>query len=156
MRAASCRGTIAEMSTRKKEIQFSSRTRAGTDSFKHAQRLRRAVAAQFCQAPARRGRPGRLLERQRISIVCVRRQEQARCRAHYRRRTNTSFTLTATCATASARVSQTANLRMLATDTRAYNSEYGVSGAIQVVVRGGSQSVRLTSDSGWAVFSLSR
>jgi NTE family protein len=36
--------TIAEVSTRQKEIQYSSRTRAGTDSFKHAQRLRRAAA----------------------------------------------------------------------------------------------------------------
>jgi NTE family protein len=36
--------TIAEVSTRQKEIQYSSRTRAGTDSFKHVQRLRRAMA----------------------------------------------------------------------------------------------------------------
>jgi NTE family protein len=36
--------TIAEVATRQKEIQFSSRTRAGTDSFKHLQRLRRALA----------------------------------------------------------------------------------------------------------------
>jgi hypothetical protein len=36
--------TIAEVSTRQKEIQYSSRTHAGTDSFKHVQRLRRAVA----------------------------------------------------------------------------------------------------------------
>lgn len=86
-------------------------------------------------------------------------KEQARCRAHYRRRTNTSYTLTATCATASARASQTANLRKLAENRYRgsfYNSEYGISGTIQVVVRGGSQSVRLTSDSGWAVFRLSR
>ncbi len=36
--------TIAEVSTRKKEIQYSSRNRAGTDSFKNVQRLRRATA----------------------------------------------------------------------------------------------------------------
>ena len=35
---------IAEVSTRQKEIQYSSRTRAGTDSFKQVQRLRRATA----------------------------------------------------------------------------------------------------------------
>jgi NTE family protein len=35
---------IADVATRQKEIQYSSRTRAGTDSFKHVQRLRRAVA----------------------------------------------------------------------------------------------------------------
>jgi len=86
-------------------------------------------------------------------------KEQARCRAHYRRRSNTSYTLTATCATASVRASQTANLRKVAENRYQgsfYNSEYGVSGTIQVVVRGGSQSVRLISDSGWAVFRLSR
>jgi NTE family protein len=36
-------GTLAEVSTRKKEIRYSSRTRAGTDSFKYVQRLRRAM-----------------------------------------------------------------------------------------------------------------
>jgi NTE family protein len=36
--------TLAEVSTRKQEIQYSSRTRAGTDNFKHIQRLRRAMA----------------------------------------------------------------------------------------------------------------
>jgi NTE family protein len=36
--------TLAEVATRQKEIQYSSRTRAGTDNFKHVQRLRRAMA----------------------------------------------------------------------------------------------------------------
>jgi NTE family protein len=36
-------GTLAEVSTRKKEIRYSSRTRAATDSFKYVQRLRRAM-----------------------------------------------------------------------------------------------------------------
>ena len=36
--------TLAEGSTRKQEIQYSSRTRASTDSFKYVQRLRRATA----------------------------------------------------------------------------------------------------------------
>jgi NTE family protein len=35
---------LAEVSTRKQEIQYSSRTRAGTDSFKYAERMRRAMA----------------------------------------------------------------------------------------------------------------
>jgi NTE family protein len=39
--------TIAEVSTRQKEIQYSSRTRAGTDNFKYVQRLRRAMADLF-------------------------------------------------------------------------------------------------------------
>jgi len=36
--------TLAEVSTRQKEIQYSSRTRASTDSFKYVQRLRRVTA----------------------------------------------------------------------------------------------------------------
>lgn len=35
---------MLEVMTREKEIRYSSRTRAGTDQFKHVQRLRRAVA----------------------------------------------------------------------------------------------------------------
>jgi NTE family protein len=35
---------VFEVMTREKEIRYSSRTRAGTDQFKHVQRLRRAVA----------------------------------------------------------------------------------------------------------------
>jgi NTE family protein len=36
--------TMAEVATRQKEIQYSSRTRAGTDNFKYVQRVRRAMA----------------------------------------------------------------------------------------------------------------
>ena len=43
--------TLAEVSTRQKEIQYSSRTRAGTDSFKYEQRLRRALADLLEQLP---------------------------------------------------------------------------------------------------------
>jgi NTE family protein len=35
---------MAEVSTHQKDIQYSSRTRVGTDSFKRIQRLRRAAA----------------------------------------------------------------------------------------------------------------
>jgi NTE family protein len=38
-------GNLAEVETRRKEIQYSSRTRANTDHFKYAQRLRNAVAS---------------------------------------------------------------------------------------------------------------
>src|SRR5277367_2362619 len=44
--------TIAEVATRQKEIQYSSRTRASTDSFKHIQRLRGALADLFEKLPA--------------------------------------------------------------------------------------------------------
>jgi NTE family protein len=44
--------TIPEVTTRQKEIQYSSRTRAGTDNFKHVQRLRRAMMDLFEKLPA--------------------------------------------------------------------------------------------------------
>jgi hypothetical protein len=37
-----------------------------------------------------------------------------------------------------------------------YNSEYGISGVISIVLHGSSQTVRLRSDSGSAVINLSR
>ena len=43
--------SIAEVATRQKEIQYSSRTRAGTDTFKHIQRLRGALADLFEKLP---------------------------------------------------------------------------------------------------------
>jgi NTE family protein len=45
--------TIAEVSTRQKEIQYSSRTRASTDVFEHVQRLRRATANLLEKLPQR-------------------------------------------------------------------------------------------------------
>jgi NTE family protein len=52
----SARGTLprnlAEVSTRQKDIQYSSRTRAGTDSFKRIQRVRRAAADLLDKLPA--------------------------------------------------------------------------------------------------------
>jgi hypothetical protein len=86
-------------------------------------------------------------------------KEQARCRANYRRRTPDSYTLRAVCATPSARAEQTATVRRVGSNRFAgsfYNSEYNVSGSIYIVVRGGSQNVRLTSDAGWAHFRPSR
>jgi NTE family protein len=44
--------TFAEVATRQKEIQYSSRTRASTNSFKHIQRLRHAMADLLDQLPA--------------------------------------------------------------------------------------------------------
>jgi len=85
--------------------------------------------------------------------------ERARCRAYYRRAGSASYTLDATCATASGRASQTASVRQVAENRYAgsfYNSEYGISGVISIVLHGRSQTVRLQSDSGSAVISLSR
>jgi hypothetical protein len=86
-------------------------------------------------------------------------KEQARCRAHYRRAGGTSYTLNATCATPSGRAAQTATVRLVGENRYSgsfYNSEYAISGMINVVVHGSSQTVRLNSGSGSAVINLSR
>ena len=44
-------GNLGEVETRRKEIQYSSRTRANTDHFKHVQRLRNTVAALLDDLP---------------------------------------------------------------------------------------------------------
>jgi hypothetical protein len=86
-------------------------------------------------------------------------RERARCRAHYRRAGANSYTVNATCATASGRAEQTATLRRVGENRYSgsfYNSAYSISGVIHVVVRGATQTVRLFSDSGSAIFNLTR
>jgi hypothetical protein len=85
--------------------------------------------------------------------------ERARCRAHYSQRSSNSYVLNATCATASGRATQTASLRSIGANRYQgsfYNSDYGVSGSISVVVRGNRQSVHLSSSAGSASLQLSR
>jgi hypothetical protein len=63
------------------------------------------------------------------------------------------------CATASVKADQTATVRRVGSNRFAgsfYNSEYNVSGTIEIRVRGSSQDVRLASDAGWAYFRLKR
>src|SRR5262249_41574141 len=86
-------------------------------------------------------------------------KEQARCRAHFSRAGEHSYTVNATCATASGRAAQTATVRKVSNNRYSgsfYNSEYSISGVIDIVVHGSSQTVRLTSDSGSGILSLSR
>ena len=86
-------------------------------------------------------------------------EEQARCRAHYSRRSAAVYVLRATCATASGRAAQSATLQRVGDNRYSgtfYNSEYDISGRIYVILRGSSQTVRLTSSSGSASFRLSR
>jgi len=86
-------------------------------------------------------------------------EEQARCRAHYSRRANGVYVLRATCATASGKAAQSATLQRVGDNRYSgtfYNSEFDISGRIYVVLRGSSQSVRLTSSGGSASFRLSR
>ena len=86
-------------------------------------------------------------------------REHARCRARYSRRSNEGYVVNAVCATPSIRAVQTASLHKIG-DNRFrgtfYNREYGISGTIFVIVRGNTQSVRLTSEAGWANLQLSR
>jgi len=86
-------------------------------------------------------------------------RERASCRAHYRRAGKSGYAVSATCATASGRAAQTASLRQVGENSYSgsfYNSEYSISGVIHVVVHGANQTVRLNSDSGSAILSLSR
>lgn len=86
-------------------------------------------------------------------------REIARCRARFTARSETSYSVNAVCATPSGRVSQTATLRRTGANRYSgsfYNSEYDVSGTISITVSGNSSSVRLSSDRGSAVLSLSR
>ena len=86
-------------------------------------------------------------------------KEQARCRARYSRAGKDSYTVNATCATASGRAAQTARVRQVGNNRYSgsfYNSEYSISGMIDIVVHGSSQTVRLTGDSAAGVLNLSR
>jgi hypothetical protein len=86
-------------------------------------------------------------------------REQARCRARFSRAGKDSYTVNATCATASGRAAQTARVRQVGNNRYSgsfYNSEYAISGVIDIVVHGSSQTVRLIGDSASGVLNLSR
>jgi hypothetical protein len=85
--------------------------------------------------------------------------EQVRCRARFSRADERSYTVNAICATASGRAAQTAKVRQLSNNRYSgsfYNSEYAISGVIDIVVHGSSQTVRLMSKSGSGILNLSR
>ena len=86
-------------------------------------------------------------------------REQARCRAHYSRASKNSYRVNATCATASGKAAQTATVHKIGENKYSgnfHNPDYDITGTISVIVNGNSQSVRLTSSSGWAHLRLSR
>lgn len=86
-------------------------------------------------------------------------KEQARCKARFSRAGAHSYTVNAICATASGKAGQTATVRQVGTNRysgRFYNSEYSISGAIDIIVHGSSQIIRLTSESASGVLNLSR
>lgn len=84
-------------------------------------------------------------------------KERARCRAHFAKTGARSYAMTATCATASAKVDQTATLYR--TGARSYsgtffNQQYNTGGQIRVTVSGRHQTVRLSGEAGSAFFNL--
>ncbi len=84
-------------------------------------------------------------------------KERARCRAYYAKTGETSYRMSATCATASAKVDQTAMLTRTGARTYAgnfFNQQYNTGGSIRITVSGGSQSVRLSGEAGTASFTL--
>ncbi len=85
--------------------------------------------------------------------------ETARCRVKYNRESKSSYSANASCATSSGRVNQSASLRQTGTNTFSgsfHNAEYGVTGSINVVVSGSSQSVSLNGGGASASLRLSR
>jgi len=85
--------------------------------------------------------------------------ERARCRATFRRQGGKSYAMSAVCATASARVQQSAEVtRVTANVYRGefFNQEHGISGSIRITVRDGRLNASLSGGGGSAVFTLSR
>lgn len=86
-------------------------------------------------------------------------REKARCRASYIAAGGRTYAMSATCATASAKVSQTA---ILSQNTKNrfggtfYNPEFGVTGRIHIIVSGKRQTVYLSGSAGQATFSMHR
>ncbi|MBY0227178.1 MAG: hypothetical protein K2Q28_15355 [Hyphomicrobium sp.] len=86
-------------------------------------------------------------------------REKARCRASYIAAGGRTYAMSATCATASAKVSQTA---ILSQNTKNrfggtfYNPEFGVTGRIRIIVSGKRQTVYLSGSAGHATFSMQR
>ena len=72
IRAARCRKDLIEVEVRQKEIVYSSRTRAATDQYKKAQKLRIAVANLLKELPKeiRSSEDAKLLEREADDRVC--------------------------------------------------------------------------------------
>lgn len=86
-------------------------------------------------------------------------KEPARCRAKFTRQGGGSFEMSATCATASARVQQSAEITRVSDDRyrgEFQNQEYGITGSIRITVSGNTLSASLNGGGGSAQFSLRR
>jgi hypothetical protein len=86
-------------------------------------------------------------------------REKARCRASFVPAGGRTFAMSATCATASAKVTQTAILSQNTPNRFGgtfYNPEFGVTGRIRVIVNGNRQTVYLSGSAGHATFNMRR
>ncbi len=86
-------------------------------------------------------------------------KEKARCRASFQPAGGSTFAMSATCATASAKVSQTAILSKY--NARRYggmfhNPEFNVTGKIRISVAGNAMTANLSGSQGRATLSLRR
>ncbi|MDX2287512.1 MAG: hypothetical protein NW217_01645 [Hyphomicrobiaceae bacterium] len=94
------------------------------------------------------------------SVVLINgKAEKARCRVTFSPYGPRSFSMSAVCATAGARVEQTAKVRRVGSNTYAgsfRNTEYNVSGTINLAVRGSKISASLSGGGAAAHMSLSR
>ena len=85
--------------------------------------------------------------------------EKARCRATFTPRGVNGMNMVAQCATAAARLQQTAVLERVGSNRftgNFQNSEYGVAGTITVTVVGGTLNALLSGGGGGAEFRLNR
>ncbi len=85
--------------------------------------------------------------------------ERASCRASFLRQSSNRYFMSATCATASARVSQTATVGRISGSRyygRFFNEEFGISGTLRISVSGNRLNATLKGDTGSAVLSLRR
>lgn len=86
-------------------------------------------------------------------------KESARCRASFKRQSDNVFGMNAVCATASARVAQTASLNRVSANRFSgefFNSEFGVGGQIRLSINGNSISASLDGAGASAQFNLSK
>lgn len=85
--------------------------------------------------------------------------EVARCKANFKKQGGESYGMNAICATASARVVQTANISRLTANRFSgefNNPDYGITGKIRITVSGSRMSAALEGGGGKAEFSLSK
>jgi hypothetical protein len=86
-------------------------------------------------------------------------KEKASCRATFSRMGGDGYSMRAVCATAAAKVSQSATLDRSGPNRFIgdfYNTEFGVRGTIRITVNGNQLNAALSSDSGSAFFTLRR